>query len=238
MPEPTQLLPLPTRRGYGGLQALVEIGLDGLQSLAQKQANQPLDLSLSSVVERLSEELACSEETLQRAFIDALIPLNGLRRTLGLSTSEFVKALAETVSQQAPDEWKEAHLEGWNRIVAALDPFFEPDNFFSQASKAFELLGQRPAVFQHAKILTELRPIFDETTTETLAVIQTNTLVLRYWAGEGERSVHVTLDQGDLETLAAEIDHAREKTRVSQREARRLGTNFLTYGDSSERDSS
>jgi hypothetical protein len=231
MAESIPTIPLPSRRAYLGLRALVRLGKESIKQLAAKQTSQPLTLELYPRIERLAAELNCDKDTLETAIIHAIIPLNGVRRSLQLPTETFVKAISQTVSEEATDDWKKENLRGWNDLIEELQPFFEPDNFFAQTSKAFELLSQRPAVFQHVKILTELRPVFDEATEKTLAVIQSNTLILRFWDGGDMKAVHVTLDQDDLDALIEEVEHAKEKSRVSQREAISAGTNFLVYGD-------
>jgi len=130
-------------------------------------------------------------------------------------------------------EWKNENLEEWERISGKLSPFLQPDNFFSQASKAFDLLSERPAVLQGARLLTELRPIFDEAATGTLTHLLTNTLVVDYWDGQNSQSLHVSLDSSDLEKLAKEIERAKRKINVCRKEAADLGTNLVIYGDPS-----
>jgi hypothetical protein len=139
-----------------------------------------------------------------------------------------------TVSERGPAEWKEKHQENWVKVSKHLGTFFEQDNFFSQASKAFDLLSERSAVLQGARLLTELRPIYNEATTGTLAQLLTSTLVVDYWDGQMAHSLHVSLDKDDLEKLASEVERAQLKIRVSQQEAAELGTNLVVYGDSQE----
>lgn len=224
-------IPIP-REGFAGVQALIEMGEERLAKLAEAQADKALDLSLSQLFDRLTTLLECEQRLLQTVILKALIPLNGLRRSLEMSPSAFLSALDHTISEQAPDEWKADNLESWKQIVPQLGPFFEPDNFFAQTSKAFDLLSERPAVLKSARILTELRPIYDEATTKTVAVLQTNTLVLDYWDGQRLATLHVTLDSGDLDSLEAELARAKKKIQVSRHEASEKGDNFVTYGES------
>ena len=224
------IIPLP-ERGLRGIQALIALGTNRLVKLAERQADRPLNLSFPDLFSELSEYLECDQRTLQQAFMDALIPLNGLRRSFELPPNLFTESLTHTLSERAPEDWRKENLEKWSSIRGHLSPFFKPDNFFSQASKAFELLSLRPAILQHVKILTELRPIYDEDLTKTLTTVQTNTLVLTYWDGEGERTLHVTLDRDDLQSLSSELQRAQQKTRINESEFDRLGVTFLAYGN-------
>lgn len=237
MPESSspRTIPIPTQ-GFVGVRALMELGEERLDRLAELLAGQPLDLSFRQLYSRLAEALGCDPRMLQVAFGNALIPLNGLRRNLKLTSSELLRALVHTVSEKAPPEWKKEHQGTWERVADKLLPFLEPDNFFGQASKAFDLLSERPAVLQGARILTELRPIYDEapTPTKTLAYLLTDTLVVDYWDGQAVRSLHVTLDNSDLEKLGAEVERAKTKVAIIRKEATDLGTNVVIYGGSAE----
>lgn len=74
-------------------------------------------------------------------------------------------------------------------------------------------------------------PVYDEAMTKTLATVQTNTLVLTYWDGRSEQTLHVTLDSSDLESLSSELVRAEQKIKISKEESDRLGIHFITYGD-------
>lgn len=226
-------LPIP-KQAFSGLEALIKLGENGIDLLCVAQAEAPLDLSFEKLISRLSQQLDFEELILHQAIMGALVPLNGLRRSLEISTDEFLKAMAKTVESRASQEWQDANLEGWRKVASHLPPLFEPNNFFSQASKALELLSLRPAVFQQARILSETRPVFDEETTKTLAVLQTNTLVIRYWDGEDMQTVHLTLDDGDLDSLAQEIQRAKKKVAIGAREASEHGVQFVIYGSHAE----
>jgi hypothetical protein len=229
LPAP-RIIPFP-KEGLLGVQSLIELGEDRLKRLAEVMAVQPLDLSFEQLCSHVAEDLGCDPRTLQAAFVHALVPLHGLRRNLALSPSEFLISLAHTVSEKAPDDWKQAYEKRWEAIVGRLGPLLEADNFFSQASKAFDLLSERPAVLQGARILTELRPIFDEAATKTLAYLLTNTLVVDYWDGETVRPLHLTLDTNDLEKLEAEVKRAKAKIAIVCRESAEAGTNVVIYGN-------
>ncbi len=227
---PSRTIPIPPE-GFLGIQALVALGGDRLDKLAQLMAGQALNLSFSQLSLRLSGLLDCDQRTLYVAFVHALIPLNGLRRSLEMSPSAFLAGLVRTTSERAPADWQEKHQEKWAQLAERLLPFLQPDNFFSQAAKAFDLLSERPAVLQGARILTELRPIYNEETTNSLAHLLTSTLVVDYWDGRSGYSLHISLDADDLEKLDAEVQRAKQKINVSRNEAAALGANLVVYGN-------
>lgn len=223
-------IPIP-REGLSGIQALIDLGEECLKKLGELQSHEKLDLSFSDLFDRWSSQLKCDRQTLEAVVLSALVPLNGLRRNLGLASSEFVAALEHTISATCTEDWKEKHLETWKRIASQLGPFFEPDNFFAQVSKAFDLLVERPAILQGVRVLTELRPIFNEETTKTLALLQTNTLALDYRDGDRVTTLHITMDSDDLARLESELARARTKIEVSKQEAIEKKIHIVAYGE-------
>lgn len=231
MAEPqAHIVPIPTQ-GFLGIKALIELGAERVRALAEAQSQQPLDLSFPKIYERLTASLSCDRSTLHRAFLHALIPLNGLRRNLEMEPSVFLRSLDRTVREQTPDGWDSDDLERWGQLLPALVSLFEPDNFFSIASKAFDLLSERPAILQTARILTEYRPIYDESTTRTVALLQTNTLVVDYWDGHQVSSLHLTLDGGDVDALHSELARAKKKIEIGRAEALQKGIVLAAYGE-------
>jgi hypothetical protein len=224
-------IPIP-REGFFGIQALIELGVDNLSKLAKTQSKQPLELNLSTVYDQLVRTLGCDRRTIRTAFLNALVPLNGLRRSLEMEPSEFLAALDHTVTERADDEWKQQHLKSWKKLVPRLSAFFQPDNFFAHVSKAFDLLLERPSVLQNVRVLTELRPIYDEALSESVAILQTNTLVLDYFDGSHQASLYLAMDNSDLESLQSELERARKKIQVSRREATEKNIHLVTVGES------
>lgn len=94
-----------------------------------------------------SSQLEYLEEVIRTALTEAIIPLNGVRRTFALSPKELVGALQRTIERTDDVEWKETYLASRLELSKALLPFFEPDKFFAQVGMAFELLSQRPIAF-------------------------------------------------------------------------------------------
>jgi hypothetical protein len=216
-------------RAFRGIEAIVKLGKECIRGLATSQAREPLTLSLSKLFADLARKLNCEEAALETAVMSALVPLNTLRRDLGAQPSDFTDALKRAVLENAPDSWLKENREKWNEIVDDLRPFFEPDEFFSQLSKAFDLITERPALLQSVRVLSELRPIFNESQTAPIAMLQANSLILTYWDGNESRTLHITIDSDDIGELEKELQRAKEKILVLQQ---RVGINVVVSGQS------
>ena len=108
----------------------------------------------------------------------------------------------------------------------------EPGSYFSTLGKAFDLLANRPAVTIGFKILSELRPVYDEAATRTRALLLTNTLVVNYLDADKERrTLHLTVDLDDLRTMKDELERALRKNQLLRKDANALQVDVLVVGE-------
>ena len=151
---------------------------------------------------------------IQTTLVHAFIPLNGLRRNMEMEPSDFLAALMHTVSERGPAEWKEkTPRKTGGEGIGTLRHFLRAGQFLRRSGQqGFQiLLSERSAVLQGARLLTELRPIYNEATTGTLAQLLTSTLVEWIIGMDGWRQLAApsVLDKDDLEKLASEVEQAQ-----------------------------
>jgi hypothetical protein len=208
---------------------LIKIGRDKLERLVAVVGTEELTLDVELLAAGLSDAVECEKEGLERAISTVLIPLNSVRSRLRLSPGDFVQRLDELIRIQNPD-WHQANKENWASVAPVIGKFITPNAFFGHLSKAFELLGNRPALVGEIKILTVIRPVYDDDATEVKAMMLTNTLVVHYEEGGESRKAHLTLDQLDLRALQEQLDRAAKKTEVFQELSEKFGVPTLLAG--------
>lgn len=230
--KPPPRIPIPPS-GYDAIATLVGLGVESVKKLAalvsakRGVAHSP---NLTGVVRGWAKELGVSERALSEAIVGALIPANGARLAMQMTPEDFTEAFAESVKEGAKklgSKWKKSHSDAWPQIAAALAPMFAPDNFFSTAIKTAQLLGDQPAIFLDARILTELRPIYDETAGQIQTLLMTNTLALTYSQDGHQRMLHLTMDSDDLRKMASALARAEQKNAVAKRQAGDWGVGAL-----------
>lgn len=95
-------------------------------------------------------------------------------------------------------------------------------------SKAWSLVLERPCVLGSARILTDLRPVFNSknpASVEAFTVI--HTLVLEVQEGSADKVLHIALDPKDLSSLRESISRAEQKESVLNALASRAGVSSL-----------
>jgi hypothetical protein len=126
--------------------------------------------------------------------------------------------------------WK-ANGKKWDRLAPVLEPLLDPSGKFALLSKAFELLMERPALTAGVKVITDLRPVFDDEADGVRAMLLTSTLVLEYQEGKRRQRLHLTLDMEDLRNLKLQIERAEKKARVLEESLAEKGAIVLIPGN-------
>ncbi|MGO9155135.1 hypothetical protein [Mycobacterium sp.] len=87
-------------------------------------------------------------------------------------------------------------------------------------AKALSLRNEYERIITDTRILSDIRPVFDDDAEDPSiqAAIVNHTLRFTYTAGDGERhETHFALDTADLKKLKAQIEKALKKDKSSQR---------------------
>src|SRR5262249_41785968 len=152
---------------------LVELGPVQLKKLAEAVAKRELTLNLRGLVNDLAKTIQFpSPHRLEVAFTAVLMPLGELCTGFLVRLGGVIELLSKRIEEQNPD-WLEERREGWVAAAPALSPLIGPDCYFGLLQKAFRLAGTQSAAATDIKILTELRPVYDDEVTTTKAMLLT-----------------------------------------------------------------
>jgi hypothetical protein len=146
----------------------------------------------------------------------------------GIPTDKTLDAL--TVGLQRFG-WPPDKLEKWERHKQALDRILSSEPI-SLISKIADLALTHDNHLHEAKILTEMRPVFDDSRGKIRAFIVYNELMLFYHDSDKERALTISLSIEDLEALKAGVDNALKKTQIAREFAdNAIGTETVVYSD-------
>lgn len=214
---------------YAGLSDMLDIGAEKLTRLHEESAKKELTLDVGSLAKSLAKKIECKAEQLEQAISTVLIPLNMLRAGFDRKPDRFLKEFDDQIKEQNT-KWYETNETRWKDVMPAVAPLLAPGGYFSHLRKAFQLLANRPLTIRGFKILTELRPVYNDEATDAKAMLLTSTLVIHYDEHGAAKAIHMTLDESGLETLQDEIDRAGKKVQVLEKQASKLGVPVLIAG--------
>lgn len=126
--------------------------------------------------------------------------------------------------------------EDLERKLQSLEPLFKPDNYLSIIRKTFNLWSQRPRMVDNFKVLTELRPVFNEDGESVLGLMVSNTLVVEFEDSEEPGTTHISLDIDQLTQLQEEISRAIKKARALSDVAGVKDAEMIFFSENSERE--
>ncbi len=208
MPETDRPIP---PDGVAALRRLVRLGGEGMERLSTLIAEIGPILASTEVRAKLIENadanfLALDE--LVAILRDAVVPLASIQRRIGLEPAEFFELVSTWLNQVPSEEWPAESSAGWEKDKQAISRLFGL-NVFSVEEKARSLVEDRPNWVQGIGVLSELRPVPDESGDQTQAMLIMNTLSIRYRSGNAMRTAYFSLDPVDLDELEREISKAK-----------------------------
>jgi hypothetical protein len=145
-----------------------------------------------------------------------LLGLYGGKRLNRWTPRQFVQNLTRDLRLVGEGAWTGEQLEKWRQLDPLLEDLFGIEQL-DTASKAVDLAYEYANLFQSARVVTDIRPVFDESASEIAAAVISQTLRLYFSSEEGEHSLSVALDQQDLERLRDSCDRAIKKARTAQK---------------------
>jgi len=217
------------KNAYAGLDALIAIGAEKLALLADEVGNTQLTLSVDDLTKHLSSVIDTPQEQLANAVDRILIPLSGLRADMEINAEQFMQVLSE-MAQNQNEAWFNLNHKRLEGISGEVGRLVASNGFFGQLSKAYRLLLNRPALAQSVKVLTELRPVYDDDVTTVQAYLITSTMAVNYQESGQLKRLHLTLDLKDLEQLEEQVERAMRKIDLLEKQVADLGVPSLVAG--------
>lgn len=195
------------------LAAIRDLGAPKLQELIQRLRGLSSAPLKSSVLRRELKD-AFDQQAAQVA--PQLLGLYGGKRLNRWTPRQFVQNLTRDLRLVGEGAWTGEQLEKWRQLDPLLEDLFGIEQL-DTASKAVDLAYEYANLFQSARVVTDIRPVFDESASEIAAAVISQTLRLYFSSEEGEHSLSVALDQQDLERLRDSCDRAIKKARTAQK---------------------
>jgi hypothetical protein len=196
-------------RYQAGVRKIAELPDAVLQELFGALGTAPVSVSskerMSSVAPKVQGLHSDDLELIMRT-LDSLYQVRAhLDTPLDKFVSDVIEALQNTKFETSSEERKEAFRSRLTLLLSA-----EP---LAVSAKAQVLQREYPYIFHGSKIITDLRPVFSQSTKEPPdGVILDHTLKLVYHEGLGKhKELYLALDSSDLVELKKIIERAEEK---------------------------
>jgi hypothetical protein len=152
-----------------------------------------------------------------KQILEAVASLYEVKSQRDVTVEELVDDVCDAMETLDDPELRISHTERAD-FAGKLLTLLNAD-IFALVAKAFDLATEDERSFCHARILTDLRPIFGSNVEDgPKAMIVMHTLKLSYHepSSGGHHDFYVSLDAGDLQALRKLIDRAEAKSKTLQ----------------------
>jgi hypothetical protein len=166
---------------------------------------------LTDLVSRLP---GASEQAISPV-LNTLYSLYNIKNHNDFSAEELAGHVKETVGES--EEHREIFAGDKGEILKQrLTALLSYDNSLAVTAKALTVMREHQRVLCHARILTDIRPIFANNPENPLAAMIVHNLQIGFKnsEGKGHQEFYFGLDDDDLDLLAATINRAQQKSKA------------------------
>jgi hypothetical protein len=201
------------RNEFGHFVALRDLGAEGLGEVDRVLRNLGACAEHAAFVKALAGAIG-SERALPAS--SALLRLAQVRRLHDVPPEAVVEALTADLQRQPQAmRWNEEQLGQW-RAVAPLVAGILALEAIVILEKTVELSYAFPLLFAGVRIVTDVRPVFNDAGDKIRAGVVTNTLEIHFTEDGEPKVLQMAVDVKDLGQILKACERAKVKTRAAQ----------------------
>ena len=219
-------LKIPTEE-YSVLKRLAELSEDAFASFVttlQELEPKIVEMDLARLSKSVAEKVTAIPATEARAFMRTLAGLIVLRDSGRRTVDELVADLSETLDS---DKSKEFPLEKTTILTQRIAHFLKASSGISLFAKAMSVIHEQDRIYCGAKILSDLRPIFQNTPEEVSAAVVIHTLNISYHQDGEHKEFYAAMTPSEIGKLKEVIERAEKKSRALKAYVLKSGIRYL-----------
>jgi hypothetical protein len=200
-----------TKHQLADLKRLVEVGPDRLSSVHAKVAGlAKLTLRPRELLDEVGEILGQADA---EPLVRQLLSIQGIVRQSGLPVQEVISGVRAAIEEQSLDN--AFNVCEWLKIERILSSLVEL-KCVRLAATALELAYDYANLLKRTKILTDIRPLYNESGDAIEAAVVSYTLRLKYDSADGDHELSIALDEADIKSLMRQCERAVKKAATAR----------------------
>jgi hypothetical protein len=214
------------KSSYPAIQNLTHLSAADFDDFLKALSSSRPTLKSDSFRRQVASHLPNIDQSIIESIVDELFAMDHLRDDLDATGEQLSKLISEAAVEAQSEEFPFKETDR-NILQARLAKIFELRQAVSLSSKALDLLTDQDRVFYTAKILTDVRPVFNALGNSIDAAIIIHNLRIHYGQGGDHKDFYVSMDTSDIQSLREVLDRADEKARCLQDLLQRSGVSYL-----------
>jgi hypothetical protein len=171
----------------------------------------PAPIRVDKLADMLADDLG-DNQTAGAVLREAILVYGSIRQS-GLNVGEVQERLREALS--ADPEWSEASGVNWRAVDAQFCEFLSLP-IVRLAASALDLSSEHAHLWRGARILTDIRPIFNADATDIDGAVVSHTFRLRLETSSTRQELSVAMDESDIRELARQCERALRKAQTAR----------------------
>lgn len=206
-----QLIPAPDQ--LRDLAILRDLGKATLKKINDKLAGiEPA--TKPSEIEGAIQTVLPEQSNKVRTIMKLIMSFYALRRQRNLTVDELLQGLSSAI--ESFSEWTEEEISKWKELETHLPNFFSLPSVMSVV-KMLDLSYDYSNLLQNSKILTDIRPIFNEDASNIEGSVISYTLRIYYNTRSISKNLSIALDKEDIIKLRNQCERALEKAKTAKK---------------------
>lgn len=181
-------------------------------------------LSMSHFAEEVASRFEHDASSI-KAIVVELFQIDGVRETFTLTPAELAQSVADAASDISALSEEDRQV-----LRNRLQQIFEGRTSLSLTAKAGGVACDYERVFYNARILTDVRPVFDHQGEVVEAAAIIHNLVIHFGENSEHKDFYVTLDTQDIDVLRKALDRAATKANALRNLLQNTKVSYLAPG--------
>lgn len=203
----------PTGRQVKDLELLNQLGKEVTQASDRLLGLGKIALSPVQIFELVEENLSEWSAEQTNALVRQILSLRGLLNETGLEASDILSSLKDGLVTATSILDGEA-AKNWDEHISPTLEKLLDSKLFQVAAKSSNLAYDYAYLLQYSRVITDVRPVFDERAEQIEGAVVSHVLRLKYSGRDSEHSLSVVLDAMDVRRLRDECERALMKSKV------------------------
>ena len=195
------------------LRTFCGIGVDALKRVVEQfKGIAPLPTGANTLVDSARELLGDDEQA--NSLVRQALFVNGLVIQAGLQEADVAAGVRSALEREA--KWGAVELSQWDDR----QPVFlliASSRVVRHVANAINLSYEFANLYRRARLITDVRPLFDATADAIDGALITFTLRLRFDSVEGDHGLSIAMDEADVKQLLEQCQRALKKSRTAQK---------------------
>jgi hypothetical protein len=216
------------KSAYPAIQHLIHLGPSDFDAFLDALSKAEPSLNKDDFWKHVAKHVERIDKAVVESILHEIFLMDDARSELELDG--FVEAVAEAATEAKS---KEFPIEEGDRKILKdrLARIFDGRKGLSITMKAMGVVADQDHLFLNARILTDIRPVFNESGDSVDAAVIVHNLRIHYGVDRDHKDFYVVLDTGDIQALRDVLDRADAKAKCLQG---LLKTSDISYLDVEE----